>query len=183
MPVPAQPLLPFGFPGLGLIPRPFGRLHWPRRKYMQMSCCPAEGRPPKYRGWESGAAVGGWGGAPAQTPVLASVLSLRSHYHAFTWALLESSGAEDLRGGSPGPGRTEAGAARSDPLRSVPSAPPTPHPATQGKRNWSPGGVQRARTKKTQRRPALLRGLQAQDSHGRGKGGPLPSRWNPGNPR
>lgn len=30
----------------------------------------------------------------------------------------------------------------------APGAPQTLHPATQGKRNWSPGGVQRARMKK-----------------------------------
>lgn len=46
--------------------------------------------------------------APAQYPVLASVLALWSHRHAFIWAVLEGSSAEGLRGGSPGRGATVA---------------------------------------------------------------------------
>lgn len=167
--------------GLGLIPQHFGRLYWPRRNYMQMSCCPAEGRSPWSCGWESWAGVGGWG-CPCTDPSSSLCPIFAVPLPRLYLGGAGEPGAGDLRGGSPGPGRTAAGDAFSDPLRSVPSAPQTLHPATQGKRNWSPGGVQRARMKKTQSRPALLQGLQAQDSHGRGKGGPLSSRWNPVNP-
>lgn len=62
------------------------------------------------------------------------------------------------------------------PLRSpvVSGAPQSLHPATQGKRNWCRSRVQRTRMKTTQRRPAPLQGLQAQDSHERGRGARFP---------
>lgn len=95
----------------------------------------------------------------------------RSRHHALTWAVPSRRLTPTRAHGSRRPAQIRCG-----PGRSAHSA-----PSGAGEEELESGWSAEARMK-TPRRPALLQGLQTRDSHGRGKGGPLPSRRSPSTP-